>query len=420
MISIYNILWTVAVLCSLPVILLMITAGKKRVMERFALSIPYEAVHKKRIWIHALSVGEVISALTLIREMGIRYPGREIVFTVTTSKGLEIARKETSGIRIIPMPLDFWWCVRRMVKHINPFFFVLVETDIWPCLINYLRRKNIKCFLVNGRVSPGTFGSYRKFSFFVRPLLNRFTLCMMQSELDAKRLLDAGVEPGRILTTGNIKFDKETPPMQKKERDDLLKKLHLDPQDEIWVAGSVHKDEDMIILEVFSRLVRDFPGLRLILAPRNIEESGAILKKALDIGLKSILKTDLKGATVRYNILILNTMGELGRIYGISKISFVGGSMVPLGGHNLLEPAGFGCPVIFGRHMHNFVLMSELLLHEKGGFQVVSGDELFASVKMLLQDPDLCDITGKAAKRFSDKHKGALKEVLKQITRNID
>jgi len=420
-ILIYHILWTVIIICCSPFILFLAIIGNNRIKERFALSHPKDHDEKQRIWIHALSVGEVISAIPLIKAIQLKYPGKGVVFTVTTIKGLEIARKEIGDrVKIIPMPLDFWWSIQRIVRHINPSFFILVETDIWPALITYLSDKKIKCFLVNGRISPSTNKAYKKFSFFIKPVLNMFTLCMMQSGLDAKRLLEAGIDPDRIITTGNIKFDRDWLPMQKEERDTWLNKLSLDTDDDIWVAGSIHKDEDQMILNVFSRLVPEFPLLRLILAPRNIEESDKILKTAQDMGLKSILKTDLKDNKVTCKVLILNTIGELGRIYGIGKVSFVGGSMVSLGGHNLLEPAGFGCPVLFGPHMHNFVMMSELLPTERGGFQVVNEDELYSSTKRLLKDPELCSMTGRSAKQFADKHRGALKEVLKRIGEHVN
>ena len=317
MIQIYHILWTVIMLSCSPFILFLAIIGNNRIKERFALSLPKDTNEKTRIWIHALSVGEVISAIPLIGEISARHPGKEIVFTVTTTKGLEIARKEIGNqVKIIPMPLDFWWSIRRIARYINPSFFILVETDIWPALITYLSDKKIKCFLVNGRISPRTFRSYKKFSFFIKPILNRFTLCMMQSDLDAKRLLETGIDPVRILTTGNIKFDRAGLTMSMEERDVWLKELCLDAEDVIWVAGSVHKDEDQMILRVFSRLVPEFSRLRLILAPRNIEESDKILNIARDIGLETILRTDLKNTGIPYKVLILNTIGELGRIYG--------------------------------------------------------------------------------------------------------
>ncbi|MFO7665695.1 MAG: 3-deoxy-D-manno-octulosonic acid transferase [Desulfobacterales bacterium] len=416
MILIYHILWTVIIICCSPFILFLAIIGNNRIKERFALSLPKDHYEKQKIWIHALSVGEVMSAIPLVEAIRLKYRDKEIVFTATTAKGLDIARKKIGDrLKVIPMPLDFWWSVQRIVRHINPFLFILVETDIWPALITRLSDKNIKCFLVNGRISPRTSKSYKKFSFLIRPVLNKFTLCMMQSELDRKRLLEIGADGTRIITTGNIKFDRNWLPMHKEECGMWLKKLCLAPEDEIWVAGSIHGDEAQIILNVFSKLISFFPRLRLILAPRNIEESDKILKSANDIGLETIIRTSLKDNMIPYKVLILNTIGELGRIYGLGRVSFVGGSLVPLGGHNILEPASFGCPVLFGPHMHNFVFMSELLLEEKGGFKVADEKELYASVKMLLEDQKLCSITGRNAKEFTDKHKGALKEVLKRI-----
>jgi len=421
MILIYHILWTVIIICCFPFILFLAIIGNNRIRERLALSLSEDHDEKQKIWIHALSVGEVVSAIPLIVEISTWYPEKEIVFTVTTTKGLSLARREIGGrVKIIPMPLDFWWSIRRIVRHINPSFFILVETDIWPALITCLSNKKIKCFLVNGRISPRTNKSYEKFSFLIRPVINRFTLCMMQSELDRKRLLDIGADKERIITTGNIKFDRDWLPMHKEERDTWLKKLYLDPEDDIWVAGSIHGDEGQIVLNVFSKLAPSFPRLRLILAPRNIEESGKILKAAQDMGLKIFLKTDLPDNKTPYEVLVLNTIGELNRVYGIGKISFVGGSMVPLGGHNLLEPASFGCPVLFGPHMHNFVLMSELILAEKGGFQVNNEKELYSSMKKLLEDPELCNMTGRSGKQFVDKHRGAIKEVLNRIEEHVN
>jgi len=421
MILIYQIIYTIIIIISSPFILFLAALGNSRIKERFALSLPKSLYENRRIWIHALSVGEVVSAIPLIEAIRLKYRDKEIVFTAATSKGLDIARKEIGDrVKIIPMPLDFWWSVRRIVRHINPSFFVLVETDIWPALIASLSDKKIKCFLVNGRISPRSNKSYKKFSFIIRPLLKRFTLCMMQSELDSKRLLDIGADPARIITTGNIKFDRNWLPMCEEERDNWLTKLCLYPEDDIWVAGSVHGDEGQIILNVFSKLASSFPKLRLVIAPRNIEESDGILKAAKDMGLKAFLKTKTPDNKADCKVIVLNTIGELGRIYGIGKISFVGGSMVPSGGHNLLEPASFGCPVLFGPHTHNFVLMSELLLEDKGGFKVNNEEELYASVKMLLDDPELCTMTGKYAKQFTDKHRGALQEVLNRIDEHVD
>lgn len=417
MFLLYQTIYTIIIICCLPFILLFSILGNKRIIERFGLSLPKDYhLKQRRIWVHALSVGEVISAIPLIDAIKLEYPGKEIVFTVTTSKGLLIAGKELNNkVNILPMPLDFWWSINRIRKHINPYFFVLVETDIWPGILNNLSKRNIKCFLVNGRISPRTFKAYKRFSFFVKPVFNKFALCMMQSEHDSKRLIETGIDQNKILTTGNIKFDRQWVPMKNQERDDWLNKLSLNANDDIWVAGSIHKEEDKIILNVFLRLKEQFPRLRLILAPRNIEESDAIQKIAKEMGIKSILKTDLHNNKKPFDVLILNTIGELSRIYGLGKIAYVGGSMVSLGGHNPLEPASFGCPVLFGPYMHNFVLMSDLILKDEGAIQVNNETELFENIKKLLEDSGFCGKIGKNSKKFVDKHQGAIKEALRHI-----
>ncbi|MFH2044460.1 MAG: 3-deoxy-D-manno-octulosonic acid transferase [Pseudomonadota bacterium] len=417
----YQIIYTIIIICGAPFIMLFSILGNKRITERLGLSLPKESPKASRIWIHALSVGEVISAIPLIDAIKLEYPGKEIVFSVTTSKGLLIARKELNKkVKILPMPLDFWWSINRIRNHINPYFFVLIETDIWPGLLNNLSKRNINCFLVNGRISPRTFKAYKRLSFFIKPVFDKFALCMMQSEHDSKRLIETGIDKNKIITTGNIKFDRQWVPMQTQERDEWFKKLSLSAKDVIWVAGSIHKEEDKIILNVFSRLLPQFAGLRLILAPRNIEESGAILKMAQEMGIKSILKTDLHNNKETYKIMILNTIGELNRIYGIGKIAYIGGSMVPLGGHNPLEPASFGCPVLFGPYMHNFVLMSDLILKDEGAIQVNNETELFENIKKLLEDSGFCGKIGENSKKFVSKHHGAIKEALRHIKEHVN
>lgn len=420
MILLYQFIYTIIIICCAPFILLFAAAGNKRVLERLGLSLSKEYPKNKRIWVHALSVGEVISAIPLIDAIRLEYPDKEIVLTVTTVKGLLIAKKELhEKVKIIQMPIDFWWSINRIRNYINPYCFVLVETDIWPALLNNLAQNNIKCFLVNGRISPSTFKAYKKFSFIIKPVFSKFALCMMQSEHDSKRLIETGIDQNKIITTGNIKFDRSWLPMQPQERDDLLNKLSLSAEDCIWVAGSIHKDEEKIILNVFLQLFPQFPKLRLILAPRNIEESNKILIIAQGMGLKSILKTDRDHDKNPYPVLILNTIGELSRIYGIGKIAFVGGSMVASGGHNLLEPASFGMPVLFGPYMHNFVLMSELILKEEGAIQINNENGLYQTIKKLIEDDVLYDRMRKNSKNFVYKHQGAIKEVIMHIRKHV-
>jgi 3-deoxy-D-manno-octulosonic-acid transferase len=237
----------------------------------------------------------------------------------------------------------------------------------------------------------------------------------MQSDLDRERLLEIGLPPDKVKTVGNIKFDRTLLPMDEKERSHWLQLLNLRSEHRVWVAGSTHEGEDEIILETFKRLVAHFPELRLIIAPRRTERTEEILGLCRIKGLNVVCRTDLPGDSDNYQVLILNTLGELGRLYGLAEISFVGGSMVPLGGHNLLEPAGFGCPVLFGPHTYNFVLMSELLIKAGGGRSVKDAEDLFKAIKGLLYEPERSGRMGRQAKKFVEMNRGAMERIMEHI-----
>jgi len=322
---------------------------------------------------------------------------------------------------LLTMPIDFWWCVRRMVNHVRPCVFILIETDIWPGLLNYIRKKGINSILVNGRVSPRTLRAYLRFPFLTKRGFEPFDICFMQSELDRERLLESGIRPDeKVVVSGNIKFDRNWAPMNEDERRRNLSVLGFEPEDLIWVAGSTHQGEEEILIEVFKCLCRLFPRLRLILAPRDIERSGVILDMAKKAGFRTRLRSGFLSAEdanhmSSCDILILDTVGELGRIYGLAQVSFVGGSLVSIGGHNLLEPASFGCPVVFGPHTHNFVAMAEALVEGGGGNRVNDGNELFDVMGMLLKDPDKQTRMGGLAKRFVENNRGAVERVVSYI-----
>jgi 3-deoxy-D-manno-octulosonic-acid transferase len=416
---IYHLIWTCLVILSIPLFSL---TKRRGILQRLGIGLPADPPETGSIWIHALSVGEVLSAIALVKAVGLQYPEKDVVFTVTTEQGKEIARKELRGKvgTLLTMPLDFWWSIRRVVSFIRPSLLILVETDIWPGLIWYLRKRGTKIVLINGRISPRTFNSYRRFRFFARRMFKAMDLCMMQSDLDRDRLLQIGVEEEKVKTVGNIKFDRDWVPMGEGEYEYLLNALNLESDNEIWVAGSTHQGEEDIILDAYGRLRRFFPSLRLIIVPRRVERAEDINRLAKDKGFKSVLKTQIPVKGEPYEVLILDTMGELERIYGMAKISFVGGTLTPIGGHNLLEPASFGKPVLFGPHTDNFVLMSQLLLEAGGGRRVMNGEDLFETVKALLTSPEESDRMGRKAKAFFETSRGALGRVMENIEDCLD
>jgi len=417
LILLYHFLWTLVLVFCLP---LAVVTGNRRFLDRLALRLPPPVLSEGTIWIHALSVGEVISALPLVDGFRARFPSRDIVFTVTTSKGMTVAERALAGkVGLLTMPVDCWWSVRRVVNLLRPSVFVLVETDIWPALLRELKKRGARRVLVNGRISPRTFRSYRRFAPLARILYEGIEACLMQSAVDRDRLLEIGVEPRKVVAMGNIKFDRNWVPLGEEERQYWERLIGLNPYHEVWVSGSTHPGEEKILLEVFKRLRSVFVNLHLILAPRKIERSAEVRRMARDMGFQSLLKTELPKGPEPPHVVVLNTLGDLSRVYGLGKVSFVGGSLVPFGGHNLLEPASFGAPVVFGPHTHNFEVMSELLVEIGGGWRVRSAEELYRVMTLLLQDSQKCRAMGGRAKAFVEHNHGALERVTAFIQESL-
>lgn len=415
----YHLAWTLLVISLLPLFPFL---KNSRLVRRLAPDLPAQGTEAETIWIHALSVGEVLSALPLVESLRKRLPGEKIAFTVTTRQGMEIARRELKNRvqMLLPLPLDFWWSMLRMIRHVRPKVFVLVETDLWPGLLDHLARRQIPAVLVNGRVSPRTLKTYRRTRFFVRRVLERFRACLMQTELDRARLLETGIAAEKARSLGNIKFDRDDMPMKEKERRQWLDAFGLSNEDPVWLAGSTHRGEEKIILDIFEQIRSSFPRLRLIIAPRRLERAEEVRRLAAGKGLTVVMRTAITAPCPSFDVLVLDTMGELARIYGIASVSFVGGSLVPEGGHNLLEPAGFGCPVLFGPHTEDFKIMAELLLEAGGGMRVCDGQQLSHAVGALLSDPRKRVRMGAKAKLFMESNRGALDRVMKELIGLMD
>ena len=414
----YNFTWTLFVFLSLP---LLLSPKGRRFRERICTQLPADPPAQKTLWVHALSVGEVISAQPLLQALKRRFPRKEIVLTVTTVQGMEIARQLVQDdVRcILPMPLDFWWSVNRTLRFINPSLFLLVETDLWPGLLYSLRKRRIDSMMVNGRISPRTHMSYKKFRLLVRPLLNTLGIIMVQTDIDRQRLLDVGIQREKVRTSGNIKFDRHWHPLDSHEFGYWMEVLGLEPEQILWVAGSTHPGEESTVLSVFKNLKDAFPDLRLLIAPRRVERCEEICRKSSEMGFNTTLRTRLSPPKGGYEVIILDTIGELGRIYGLAKISFVGGSLTPVGGHNILEPARFGHPVLFGPHMHNFEHMSQLMIEAGGGVCVANALELSRVLTDLLKHPERAAVIGQKARAFVETHQGALDRILDHVETRV-
>jgi len=412
MLGVYHFLTTLAIIVGFP--LFCVFKNGDRIKERLALNLPHLKMPESgRIWVHALSVGEVLSAIPLLEALKTRYPSREVVLSVKTTTGLQIAReklKDTVDL-LVPMPLDFWWSNNRLINMITPGVFILVETDIWPGLVSSLKKRGIKALLVNGRVSPRTGKAYTRWRFLIRTVMDQFELLLMQTELDKSRILKTRVSPDKVRVSGNIKFDQKWESFDSQELQRWRELLGLE-EGPIWVAGSTHDPEEAIIFDVFEKLLEESSGLALIICPREAARFGEVLSLARDRGFKAIRKTQLPSQGEIYNVFVLDTIGDLSKVYGLADVAFVGGSLTPFGGHNLLEPASFGIPVVFGPHTFNFDAISRSLVAYGGGKRVVDESDLLSVMRELLGREDMRRQIGEKAQAFVEGNQGALERVM--------
>ena len=352
------------------------------------------------LWIHAVSVGEVLSASRLVKTLDAALPSYLIVVSTTTRTGQALARERFGAERVFYCPLDLPWAVRAYCRALDPLLLVLVETEFWPNLLSACFRRRIPVAVVNARVSDRSWPRYRLLRGLWRPFLRRIEVVLAQSELDAGRLQALGCLPQRVSVAGNLKFDvriaEETPAAR------LLRDLA--PNLRLVVAGSTLQGEEAALLEAWPRLLQADPQLAMVLAPRNPERFAAVASLLADSGFPWLRRSEWNGQQetayaplVPGQIVLLDTIGELASIYSLAAVAFVGGSLVPAGGHNLLEPAQFGAPIIAGPHDANFRAIAEAL-HAANALRVVSRDELALALIGLLGDSQESAAMGERAR----------------------
>jgi 3-deoxy-D-manno-octulosonic-acid transferase len=363
-------------------------------------------------WLHALSVGETTSSEPLIRGLKKRFPNCKIIFSVTTKSGKGVANLRLTDLvdAVIDGPLDILPVVLYFHAKIQPDLFVLVETDFWPNNLLLLNNKSIPTILVNGRVSEKSILGYRRMPFFFGPMFQSLTTLCMQTTNDKKKIESIGLPPQKVLTLGNLKFD--TPELYFKKEGVELE--HYLPQNRIiFICGSTHPGEEELLITSYLRVREEFPEIFLILAPRNIKRSQEIKDIASAHSLSVSMRTEPQQSSS--DIFILNTIGELAACYSLAKIAFVGGSLVSKGGHNPIEPASMGIPVLFGPHMEDFSEIAKSLMDCDGGKTVQNEDELSQTLKSLLKSPESRKSNGLSAKSVVDSHRGVIDKHLNLI-----
>ncbi len=377
---------------------------------------------KPVIWIHAVSLGEVVAAVPLVRELHARYPAYRLVVSTVTETGREAVERQLAGVAEHRYaPLDFPWVVTRVVERLNPTLYLFVETELWPNLLRALSRRRVPSILVSGRRSSSSFRTDWLVKPFYRCVLKTVTFCLMQSDRDVQRIIALGAAPARVLRTGNIKFDQPLPDETNEATTLSRRMLAVDDQEELIVAGSTHPVEEEQLLDCYQQLHLEFPSLVLLLAPRHVERAAEVEAVVKARGLLAVRRNALGQLdAVSFQsglprVVVLDTRGELASAYRHAVLSFVGGTLVPVGGHNLLEPARWGKLVFFGPYTDHTVEVAELLIQAGGGVQVHNGQELAAEMARWLRDRSGLQRLGDAARQVILDNQGALERSLQVI-----
>ncbi|MCK5552394.1 MAG: 3-deoxy-D-manno-octulosonic acid transferase [Deltaproteobacteria bacterium] len=426
--SLYNTLLTLSLILSSPFFALKIlTAPRYRRGLSQRLGFSYKSISKmvgneKPLWIHAASVGEVLGVLPVIDGIRQIKPELPILLSTMTATGNDMASKRASGVRATTFfPLDHPWAVRRAISGVNPRAFLMAETEIWPNFLTELGRREIPVLLFNGRISTRSLQWYKRFRFFLNSPLAAISAFCMQSSLDAQRIIEIGANPERVTVTGNIKFDQSPPKITPEEREVLRETLCLQADQPILIAGSTHRGEDEFMLKVLRGLSPEYPDLVLILAPRHLErvrEVEILLKREkIPWKRRSQLRPGSKRGEVK--VILLDTLGELAKVYSIGTIIFVGGSLVRVGGHNILEPLFYKKPVLFGPFMDHFREISDDVLNRGAGIQIRESEEMVLHAKTLLENPSLRSDMGKCGFEIIRDNRGSTEKTLETIFRFI-
>ncbi len=368
------------------------------------------------LWVYTPSAGEVLIAQTFLKELSAAYPEQQYLIIAGTHSGFQMASR-VFGDRaaVVYLPLDFGMMIRRLLANYPPAGQLIIESEFRPNLIGALGKLGVGQALVNGKITERTAARYRKIGFFLREVLAYLQLFCMQTPADAAAIIGLGAAPDRVDVVGNAKFDQEFKPLAGAEKERLSELLGLTPQTRLLVAGSTHAGEEAIVIESFQAIATVYPETVLLIAPRNLErvaEVGSLLEQA---GVAYQRRSQLPLDIVRARVVLLDTMGELTAFYGLADLAFVGGSLVAVGGHNIIEPAAMGCPVLFGDQLQNFTAARDLLVENGVGFTVRDGSELTACCLELLGDPERRSQVGEAAQRLIATNRGAAVKTIKRL-----
>ncbi|MGW7772460.1 lipid IV(A) 3-deoxy-D-manno-octulosonic acid transferase [Pseudomonas machongensis] len=393
-------------------------AYRQRIAERFACKLP--AMRQGGIWVHAVSVGESIAAAPMVKALLKAYPDLPITLTCMTPTGSERIRAMFASeprVQHCYLPYDLPWAAARFLDHVRPKLGIIMETELWPNHIHQCARRGIPVALANARLSERSARGYARFAGLTRPMLEEMSLIAVQTETEAERFRSLGARAQCVQVTGSIKFDLKVDD-QLLPRARQLREQWSALQRPVWIAASTHEGEDALILEAHQRLLQVHGDALLILVPRHPERFDAVHELCRE-RFTTVRRSSGAAVDGQVQVLLGDTMGELMFLYALADITFVGGSLVPTGGHNPLEPAALALPVITGPHVFNFLEISAML-REAGALQQVDDAEgLAAAVRRLIELPQDCRRMGEACRAVMQANQGALQRLLEALGRLI-
>jgi 3-deoxy-D-manno-octulosonic-acid transferase len=412
----YSCLLLISLLIYIPVYFVrirLLRGGRLFLRDRLGQRLRDDGTQKLSLWIHAVSVGEVLSLQNLIKKIKEKHPTWTIHFSTLTNTGMRMAKEKlTDADNIFFVPLDFKHVVRRFFNTLRPKVFVLAESEFWPNLLREARRQTKGVLLINGRISSRSIKRYSRFKFLAKKILNNIDLFLVQTEKDKENLERIGVNSGVVEVVRNLKSEVNLPILIEEDLLKLKNDLSIPATKKIIVAGSTRKGEEKELVEAYARARSADENLLLILAPRHPERFDEVERICKDFPFKVMRRTQVS-PNKQWDILILDTMGELAHFYALSDVSFIGGSLVPWGGQNLLEPAFYQKPIFFGPHMDNFAFLAEKFV-QSGAARIVNKnkdlDEMF-----LIRDEKSLKNMGRSARETLNSLQGATEKTLKAI-----
>lgn len=363
------------------------------------------------IWFHGVSLGEVHLLGPVVAAFRRRNPGWNCVLSTTTDTGFAEACKRFPDLPVFYWPLDFTWAVRRALRRVRPSVVVVAECELWPNFLSLAKRLGVRVAIINGRMSPRSRRRFEKFRWLVRGLFTRLDVCAVQTEEHAAAFRYLGAD--NVVVTGSVKYDGANTNRDNKRTVEFRRLLAIDQKDLLWVAGSTQAPEEQIVLEIFRNAHKTHPNLRLIVVPRHPERFEEVAALLTEAGISFLRRSRMQGSAERHAVILVDTIGELGAVWGLADVAFVGGSLDgQRGGQNMIEPAAYGAAVLFGPHTWNFKDTVARLLEHGGAIQVADAGQLERETCRLLADAKARNQLGDHARRFVLSQQGATEKTL--------